>query len=174
MSKPTYDEPDILYVHEGMVRFEKDAEPEMALIMRSERKMSAWISEMNRQLGEANVKRETLPLGRTGWAVPFTLEEDARAIAQKHFAEIVSERPSIVGAREEPKAITKKTGQEVIYAVCAEVIEASCANTPQVVLSYKSETSFGEIHFSMSKEGAGRCAQYLGKTVEVVIVRREE
>ena len=137
MSKPTYDEPDILYVHEGLVRFEKDAEPQRAFVMRSERKMSAWISELNRSLGEANVKRETLPLGRTGWAVPFTLEEDARIIGQKHFAEIVAERPSLTGAREESEAVkTPRRKQEVIYAVCAEIFEVSCANTPKVCLSY--------------------------------------
>ena len=173
MTKPTYDEPDILYVHEGLVRFKKDEEPEMAFIMRAERKMGAWIAQLNRELGEANVKRENLPVGRTGWAVPYTLEEDARVIAQKHFAEVVPERPSLATSREEPQALKARpaTQEEIVLGVFSvDTVTAEGANS-EAVVSLAREGLL--VRTPVSREVAALCARFIFEDVELVIRKVE-
>lgn len=174
--QPFYDKPDILFTHEAEVRFHKDSDPEPAFVMRSERKMGAWIAEMNRQLGEANVKREDLPLGRTGWAVPISLEEDARQIAQKFFAEIVSERPSLIGDREEPQSSKAPDSSQERVLVEREAIVVSVGEA-------KDEEHDAEVVFNLAPGGqticlevgaeeAIACAKSMFNDVELVIRKR--
>lgn len=164
----------ILYVHEGLVSFSKGSEPEMAFIMRASRMVPAWLSQIRKTFGDADVKQENLPHGNTGWAIPFRDEQEARTIAKEHFDEVRTERPSLTGSRQESQALKARPAkqEEIVLGVFSvDTVSAEGHLTEAVVALTRNGNP---VRVPIGQECAVLCARFIFEDVELVIRRAEE
>lgn len=168
---------DTLYVHTSMIKFRKDDEPEMAFVMRSSRFIAEWSAEIRDTFGEANVRKIGLPMGNTGWAIPYAYEAEARSIADHHFDEILDERPGLIGDREEPQACESEGPEPVEELVVQDYVltkvghaDAAAFGDAAIIIVLAGEDQ--KLHLKVGLGEAKRCAALLFEGVELVIRKK--
>lgn len=159
---------ETLYTQKSKIQFAAGEEIVPAVVMRSERMVPQWIADMKLYLGDANLKQVALPMNRKGWAVPTRFADEAKAIAEKHFNQILVERQGMLFTEEEDVEKAPEEGR-VLAAIEGALIgiqgRTNGFGEAEYKLTVDPNTDDELIHLIVDRSIADACTPHLFKEV---------